>query len=128
MEFVTAKPAEKNHIVIECDDTTQLTTAGAGVRDKRVTVGVRDELIVERTNDNLVRIRGLGTTAAPPHGVCAPPTRLEATDAVEALVAGAGGSRGRRDDGTGPGVVGGGEGEGAQGAGRASAVSRKGQA
>ena len=103
---------------------TQLTTAGAGVCDKRVTVGVRHELIVERTNDDLVRIRGFGTTATPPHGVCAPPTRLEATDAVETLVAGAGGSRGRGDHGTGPGIVGGGEGKGTQGAGRAPAVSR----
>ena len=56
-------------------------------------------------------------TATPPHGVCAPPTRLEATDAVEALVTGPGGSRGCGNDGTGPGIVGGGEGEGAQGAG-----------
>jgi len=54
MEFVIAKPAEKNHIVIKCNDRTQLTTAGTGVRDKHVTVGVRHELIVERTNDDLV--------------------------------------------------------------------------
>jgi len=56
-------------------------------------------------------------TATPPHGVSAPPTRLEATDAVEALVTGPGGSRVCGNDGTGPGIVGGGEGEGAQGAG-----------
>ena len=90
---------------------TQLTTADTRVRDKRITVMVRHELVIERANDDLVGILQVSLSTPAPRGVGTPPTRLEATDAIQTLVAGSRDSRGSRDHGTSPGIRGGREGE-----------------